>query len=186
MECDLPGIIWEKWQVLAQILGQNGNRHPNLRASEVNVLHKFDLMQALQQLPAAPSPVIICNEGLLPYFNRDEELPAAASNIREVFCNRPGFWITTDLAVFSSNTGAQRAKLRGKVVTSTGRNVTKNLFRDSAEVDSFIAARRFKTVHCWNMAELAGTLSTMPSSEQDRDNVRQEIIANMVHVLRPI
>lgn len=147
---DLPEMYAESSQIIIDIAKRDGIPLDNLHLQPVNVLNKDELKNAAAHFNG--NKFAICNEGLLPYLNKDEKAKMA-ENIREILLNNGGCWITTDIAfkalreaiaTFSSAEAKKVIQSAMKNISEqTGREILQNDFKDTLEVLKFYENRGF-------------------------------------------
>ena len=97
IDTDLPGIIADKQQLIAQLMQ---TRHLQLRGDlathELNALDEAGFFKLLSLMPQGP--VTIINEGLLMYLANDEKIKMCRI-IHRALKQYGGYWATADIYV---------------------------------------------------------------------------------------
>lgn len=141
---DLPEMCAESSPIIAAIAERAGIKMDNLHLQPANVLNKEEMEDGARHFNGAA--FAICNEGLLPYLNKEEKAKMA-ENIRSLLLHRHGTWITTDV-VFKAlrtsistffGTDAKRIiqSAMRNISSQTGSNIAANDFVDKADAMKF-------------------------------------------------
>lgn len=141
---DLPDMHAESAPIINGIAKRAGIPPDKIHLQPANVLIEDDMENAASHF--AGRRFAICNEGLLMYLDMQEKAKMA-SIIRDLLLPNDGIWITTDITL-----GEARKKIAsvlgpvGKVIaksamrnvaSQTGRNITENDFKSSADAVRF-------------------------------------------------
>ena len=145
VETDLPDLIAEKEELIAQIL-QRHHLAPrtNFHLAAANVLDLPDLLAAAARFNPL-EPVAIVHEGLLQYLTATET-ETLARHIHTLLGNHGGVWITPDfsLKADAENVSAQQRRFRRVVATATERTMYNNAFDDIEHATAYFGARGFQ------------------------------------------
>lgn len=148
---DLPDMYAESAPIINGIAKRAGIPPDKIHLQSANVLNEDDMKNAASHF--AGRRFAICNEGLLMYLDMQEK-SKMASIIRSLLLANEGMWITTDITL-----GEARKKIAsmlgevGKVIAKsamrnvtaqTGRNITENDFKSSADAVRFYSDLGFE------------------------------------------
>jgi hypothetical protein len=141
---DLLEMHLESSKVIMDIASQEGISTDNLFLQQANVLNRNELKDAAAHFKN--QKFAVCNEGLLPYLNKDEKA-MMAENIRNLLKGNRGCWITTDIAfralresiaaMFNIDTERLIKSAMKNISEQTGRDILGNDFSDKAEAIKF-------------------------------------------------
>lgn len=150
---DLPGISAEVFPVICEIAESENLPEEKLQLHPVNILDKDQLNDVACYF--GEKSFVICNEGVLSYFNRQEKAKAA-ENIHDLLLQTGGVWITTDLAFHEimfdmMDSEELKGDLKGEIMdlklqlkrrfdrftNKTGRSIMDNLFSGEPEAIEF-------------------------------------------------
>lgn len=131
VETDLPGMIEQKRQLVADVLGAIP---PSLRFAPASVLDLQDLMTACANFRR--EPVAITTEGLLRYLTFPEKTQLAA-NVHAILSQYGGSWITPDIHLRQWTLDRSDAAFHQRQAEQIGRDVDPNYFEDLAHARSF-------------------------------------------------
>lgn len=138
LETDLPDMLRAKRQLVHRAFH---HRHlDRIGFRELDAVNG-DLFSCAVSFFAAPHPITVLHEGLLPYLSH-EEIAKVAENIRRLLAVTGGCWITPDIHIRAGidriTNIDEEGKLRMELFTSgVGRNMAENAF------ESYEAAERF-------------------------------------------
>jgi len=144
---DLPEILEQEKAMAEAILSRLNSSRPNLHFETANALDLESLLRA-SSIFTADRPLAIITEGLLPYFNREEEA-MLAKNIRDILSRYHGVWITSDVHTkqyreMASRLDGNLRQRQDRISSSTGSNIESNLFMDENEVQEFFHKAGFQ------------------------------------------
>ena len=141
---DLPEMLSETEKIMNQIQKKEELNRKNLFFRPANAIKLSELEVAAELF--GNQPFNICNEGLLMYLTRDEQV-VLAKNIYSLLSKNGGSWITPDITDKLSR--ARRMELVGadykdvsqralaSISKSTGRSMFGGAFENPEEVDQF-------------------------------------------------
>jgi O-methyltransferase involved in polyketide biosynthesis len=143
VEIDLHGVMEMKKRIVERLVSRSEvPSEPNLHLEEGNALDIQDLLTATHIFKA--KPMIIANEGLLPYLNLDEKY-TLGKNVHQLLGRFGGVWITPDI---STQTQVSLSKDRilkraAKVQNITGIDIMNNRFESEETARSFFESLGF-------------------------------------------
>jgi O-methyltransferase involved in polyketide biosynthesis len=94
IDTDLPEVIATKKELIYCIDKDELDTNAKLEVLPLNVLDKSDFQAIVGHF--SQGPVVIVNEGLLQYLNREEK-EKLCSIIHDILMERGGYWITADI-----------------------------------------------------------------------------------------
>jgi Leucine carboxyl methyltransferase len=154
VETDLPEILQDKQEIVKALLGSE--ERPEYRFASANALDTDEFIAAAHNL--RPGPAAVIHEGLLPYLNNDEKEKLAA-NIMGLLNLLAGAWITPDILTREQHEKTMAQSLAQKrILSTTGRNLTDNLFEDFYDAKRFFDRAGFK-VERYQQLKFAGHIS---------------------------
>lgn len=137
VETDLPGMIEQKRQLVAAILG---SIPANLRFAPASVLNQPGLMAACANF--RPDSIAITTEGLLRYLTFPEKTQLAA-NVHAILSQYGGVWITPDIHLREWVVQRASADFHNRIVETVGRDLDPNYFDNLAHARSFFESCGF-------------------------------------------
>jgi O-methyltransferase involved in polyketide biosynthesis len=177
VETDLQGVNAEKKKLISDMrekytIADSGNHH----VATANALEYDQLQQAAQPF-RKDQPLIITNEGLLPYLTA-EERQTVAENVRMLLKKFPGgggIWITPDFATrqMAENVSERVKRFRAAVAGATDRPLYASAFESDSEIDQFIKESGF-TGQSLFQTDLVPHLSSCA-----RLNISQEVVEHL-------
>lgn len=166
VETDLPGLTTEKNHLIKSIMTANKIAQRNkLFFHSTNILNYSEITPALAHFDTK-KPLLIANEGLFQYLNKDEK-KIAGKNIHKILSTFNGMWITPDFDVWKGFNHAfletqENKKVMDVVNQKTERSFEKNSFKDEEEVRAFFEEIGFKVSHFpqWSPSDAVSSLKT--------------------------
>jgi len=141
---DLPEMHAESSPIIKALAARSGIPTDNLHLQPANVLNKDEMESAAAHFEGRK--FAICNEGLLPYLDKEEKAKMA-ENIRGLLPADDGCWITMDVsfkalresiaAFFGPDTKKVIQPAMKKISDQTGRDLLANDFADKSEAMKF-------------------------------------------------
>lgn len=141
---DLPEMHNESSKVIINIAKREGISTNNLYLQPANVLNRDELENAAAHFNG--KKYAVCNEGLLPYLNKDEKA-GMAMNVRGLLLKNDGVWVTTDISfkalreairmIFGTEAKKAIKTAMTNISEQTGINLPQNDFIDKAEALKF-------------------------------------------------
>jgi len=147
VEVDLPELIEDKRRIVETLVSDGSiPAQPNFHVVEGNALRLQDLRAATRFF--VEEPIAVVNEGLLPYFNRDERT-VLARNIHALLEQFGGVWITPDIDIQIPDGApdqiAEQVKARtAQIERLTGIDVLNNRFESEEAALAFFEQSGFK------------------------------------------
>ncbi len=145
VETDLEDLTNEKRLLASALIG----RYPaamkgDFRMASANALDKHQLKDAIRHF-RKDEPVVVLNEGLLPYLTMNE-METVAGNIKETLEEYGGIWITPDFSLKEnySEVSPQRVQVRDAIAELTGRRLHRGVFENSEALRAFLDAMGLK------------------------------------------
>jgi O-methyltransferase involved in polyketide biosynthesis len=167
IESDLPAILQQKKDLMAEIIGRRDNLH-FLAIDATSELNSSRLTPYFQ----TDRPVNILCEGLLMYLTFPEK-EAVFNNVREILQTFGGVWITPDLTTRTWREGMEKndptfQPINQKIASSTSRSLVDYQFDDLPHVEKFAGDLGFK-VQRFDMVEVLDDLQCLQAIDLDRD-----------------
>jgi O-methyltransferase involved in polyketide biosynthesis len=141
---DLPDILAETAPIMTRIAERQQINSENLHYQPVNVFNKEELEAAIAHFNG--EPFVVCNEGLLPYFSKEEKATMAII-LHELLTRFNSCWITTDVSfnsirqkfVQNLSTEAKQTFLSNfnNLTNRVGRDIIQNDFINEQEALEF-------------------------------------------------
>ncbi len=170
VETDLDNITDEKTRLIQKIQTKHGiSERKNLFFHSTNILNYEEIKPAIAHFDRT-KPLLIANEGLFQYLNKDEK-KTAAKHIHKILSEFNGTWITPDFDTWSKIDPAFERpgfkEMMEAVNSKTGRSFEANAFKDENEVFSFFEELGFKVSYQpqWNAETPVSSLPKNPPSE---------------------
>ncbi len=167
LETDLPEMLVEKIKMTGKILA--GKARGNLQLLSVNAVNDRDFRGIDAFFDEGP--IMVLNEGLLPYLDHEEK-NKVAQNILRLLKKRGGVWITPDVS--SNDRIKELAQLDpkiGQVIQTisgrTGRDLQNNSFGSMEEAERFFTNIGFKLTK-FNQRDLVPKISSLDKVEVDK------------------
>lgn len=188
---DLPEMYSESSPIIKSIAERSGLLMNNLHLQTADVLNKNELEDAAKHFNG--QKFAVCNEGLLPYLNKDEK-KKMAENIRELLLVNGGCWITTDTVfkvlreaiakLFSLDAKKVIKSAMKNITDQTGRDILKNDFADLSEALKFYEDLGF-TIEGFPMYSGEYELSTASLiNDKFRDRLLDLFASSKVWIMR--
>jgi O-methyltransferase involved in polyketide biosynthesis len=147
VESDLQGINDEKKKLIADMqtkytIADNGRHH----IATANALEFDELERAIEPL-RKDQPLIVANEGLIPYLTAAER-ETLAGNVRKLLHKFAGggIWITPDFTTrqVAENVSERVKRFRAAIAGATDRPLYAAAFETDEEIDQFIKDSGFE------------------------------------------
>lgn len=183
VEVDLPSVILEKMQIIAEIATENNFKIPaNLYFMPANVLEFKKLEKAASHFKKT-KPVTIINEGLLRYLTFQEKAKVA-QNIHKLLKEYGGTWITSDISLkkILSKENAVMANHVKKISELTGKNIEGNRFETEQQAKEFFENLGF-SVERHSFMEVINDLKSPARLELPESEVKNIIEDAIVFVM---
>ena len=178
VELDLPEVIQEKRHIVEVICARKGIPvRTNLHLIAGNALKLPDLISATNIF--AGKPIVIINEGLLPYFDHSERTLFAKS-IHTVLERFGGIWITPDIDIQlpKSSSGFLTKSILSrteKIESLTGIDVLKNRFESEKDAQAFFEHLGFH-VERHSFMEVADQLAMPPQGSLAQKAIERGVL----------
>jgi len=148
VETDLADINEEKRKLIAVLrtrydLDDRGNHH----VITANALDRSALEAAIAPFKTN-QPLVIVNEGLIPYLSTEEQADLA-DNVRYLLSKfAGGAWITPDFTTrqVADNVSETRKRFREAINSTTGRQLHESAFDSEESINEFIRVHGFSGV----------------------------------------
>jgi hypothetical protein len=141
---DLPEMHNESSPIIKSIAARAGIPVDNLHLQPANVLSKDEMENAAAHFKGRK--FAICNEGLLPYLNKEEKAKMA-ENVHGLLLDNGGCWITMDVifkvlresiaTLFGPEAKKAIRPAMKKISDQTGRDISANDFADKSAAMKF-------------------------------------------------
>lgn len=189
---DLPDILAETAPVMNRIAERLHINRDNLHYQPANVFNKEELEAAIAHFNG--EPFVVCNEGLLPYFTKEEKA-AMALILHELLVKFNSCWITTDVSFNSIRSKflqsmPDEAKQNflshfNNLTNKVGRDIVQNDFDNEGEAREFYQNLGFEieAFPLYNGDYPLSTLGNIP--EVVSNNLLPVLSTTNVWILRP-
>jgi O-methyltransferase involved in polyketide biosynthesis len=157
VESDLQGINDEKQKLIPDMqtkysIADNGKHH----IATANALAFDELERAIEPL-SKDQPLIVANEGLIPYLTADER-KTLASNVHKLLHKFAGggIWITPDFTTrqVAENVSEKVKRFRAAIAGATDRPLYASAFETDEEIDQFIKDSGFDSQCVYQIDEV--------------------------------
>ena len=185
VELDLPTVIKEKQQIIQEIAAKKWFKVPHsLHFESGNALNLESFEKAVKYFDRLKS-LVITNEGLLRYLNKDEKAKVA-QNIHKILEEFNGARITSDISlrkIFSKENEVMKDHVE-KISKLTGKDIFSNRFETEEEAKNFFENLGF-SIERHSFMEVYDDLTSPKTLQLSEQQVRDVVEDAVVYVMRP-
>jgi O-methyltransferase involved in polyketide biosynthesis len=182
IETDLPEMLYEKIDLVRDILRKENESRPNLHFLDADALNCEQLRKAAS---LTEGELTIAQEGLFVYMPRRDQ-KRVAENVFEILHERGGMWIT-DVSLKSEMTqhlDEQRIGMVSAIQKEININLQDNAFADDAEVKVFFEGEGFAIEDRLNLFDIRDSLVSLGKTGASQWQLKAMLETRFIYLLR--